>query len=1032
MCTGRTLYDEVAPMAARGHSMCWAEAAIPFAYCNRCGAWGHRRTHHLAGVCGPPKASGLQALRRIRQGQHPLQRRGPGGVLLPRESVRTVATYDDTEGVWRRTSDGSGAKPGSDGASRVPRPDATERREELTHLTDATTAHDDHHHRGDPEGGGDQEMYDRRHMDAEGPRCPMDDEEDVFGFGGSLDQETDQRVQGDGGSGDAQRSATAATCGTAAATGVRSLARGTKSMYSGCGGGGAIEAIDRLRNGPGTTRTDSTDRLRAVRRRVMEKVMARCNGADDQCRDAEGDEPGGAQARQTMEPGQRGGGDWTPLASSVQQGRTGGEPLDGAEASDVSQNVCAACEGPGGTHQIRITEDVTRCHRGTLVATSVAVGGQVTERSSDDNAWPAEAAGHGEVTSGPPCGSAVPQDGTRSTVGNATGREHTHSLLRMSRGDGGGGPPSWRRTHSPQNPPQSLGVGPSIAGLAAGGEEGERPAARGIVRRRDGSADAVVEAPAARDRGGAAGPDHGKRPSEGLNHRTPGARQPECAQIKRSSGVLIITTAGGEGTDRGHARRSEGDGGVAAPGAAEDVDAGPGRQRVKRARTEVGGCEGLPGQAVYIPCGSPVRRADETSAERPGGWRREALRAHDEVDVATGSREFCRGAAAAGAAHRTAAETDTGSSSSTGRGPSIMSSRGRDQDESGGTGLSRGRPEIHDEARTRPTSGQASQRQAKEEKRGSGGDAGSPLQHLHRQQHGQCAESSARCSTRTRGREQDLGQELAGNASRQEDGGGGAQTALEQHRRRHPHGPWPPPPLEGPRGEVGSEIPVTDNFDLVHRSDVSRDSSINPARIARLRRAAVRPRALDGDDGNAVQRGAAPAAECALMQADLGCAPAARRVEALPGDGLAEAAAAGSDGQDIWSAALADKDVDTCLHEDPGEFGDGQTLVDRDPEPKRRRLRGKQPAAAPADGGRRNSGLDNLLGVGEAARRDLYGAAWNSGGFAGVSPSRFNTATSSRDRSAFHNRDGRGLGAWGGDDLAGWTSRGGRPPDAAR
>ncbi len=87
-------------MANKAHAMYQAQADIPFVYCGNCGAWGHKRTRRLSLACGPPAASGLQALSRIRRGQHPLQRRGPGGVLLPREAIRTSARYCAHTAAW--------------------------------------------------------------------------------------------------------------------------------------------------------------------------------------------------------------------------------------------------------------------------------------------------------------------------------------------------------------------------------------------------------------------------------------------------------------------------------------------------------------------------------------------------------------------------------------------------------------------------------------------------------------------------------------------------------------------------------------------------------------------------------------------------------------------------------------------------------------------------------------------------------------------------------------------------------------------
>ncbi len=101
-CKATTIYDNAAEIAGRGHYMRWATAEVPFAYCAKCGAWGHRRTYLLSSTCGPPKASGLQALSRIRKGQHPMQTRGPAGVRMQRGAIRTTETFCERTKTWKR------------------------------------------------------------------------------------------------------------------------------------------------------------------------------------------------------------------------------------------------------------------------------------------------------------------------------------------------------------------------------------------------------------------------------------------------------------------------------------------------------------------------------------------------------------------------------------------------------------------------------------------------------------------------------------------------------------------------------------------------------------------------------------------------------------------------------------------------------------------------------------------------------------------------------------------------------------------
>ncbi len=239
-------------------------------------------------------------------------------------------------------------------------------------------------------------------------------------------------------------------------------------------------------------------------------------------------------------------------------------PIDGAMADGVLQYVSAAREGPGGPHPRCETEDVASRTSGAVATTSVAAGGMVTTRRTHVYARSAAGADRGEVTTGPPCDPAVSQDSTRSTDGEATGRDEARTLQAKPRGVGGGGPPGRRSNYYPHKPPQSLGVGPSIQGHEDQDEDGQEPTIREKVRRRDGSADTDVPASAARDRGGAAALNIGQRPSKGLKHRTPGARESECRSIKRSAGVLIIPVQSGEQGRRGAGLSSGGSGSAAA------------------------------------------------------------------------------------------------------------------------------------------------------------------------------------------------------------------------------------------------------------------------------------------------------------------------------------------------------------------------------------------------------------------------------------------------------------------------------------
>ncbi len=162
------------------------DAEMPFVYCGQCGAWGHRRTHHLSTECRPPTASGLQALRRIRGGLHPMQRRGAAGILLPRERVRTTARYDAQEGCWISVSRG---RAGGDGIAVSARGGGAAAVEEAAGPSGALRVHVDE---AETTGCGmvlddmvdDVPMHEEMVMDV-----PFDHDcdYDVFGHGGSLE-----------------------------------------------------------------------------------------------------------------------------------------------------------------------------------------------------------------------------------------------------------------------------------------------------------------------------------------------------------------------------------------------------------------------------------------------------------------------------------------------------------------------------------------------------------------------------------------------------------------------------------------------------------------------------------------------------------------------------------------------------------------------------------------------------------------------------------------------------------------------------
>ncbi len=511
-CHGLTMADRASAIAARGHDLFRAAADVQFVYCAKCGAWGHKRVHLLAGSCAPPKAAGIQALRRIRRGEHPLQRRGPKGILLPREHVRTVARYDRQEARWVDTGGGTtgttlGAPEGcwrhcghdhgygsvqSDGArDGVMNSDGEAREEQHVDVAFMDS-------NGGQEGCDEMLIFD----DAA--------DDDVFGHGGSLDQESEARPR-DGAIGSPSDFVPAGSTSANA----RSQLRGAKSIWERSSTGTAEAAIGRLKINARPPSTDATERILAVRRRVRQRLIS-----------------GGGEA-------------------------DGEDKLNDAEAKGAVTSVDAARVGPGGPHRCRATDAVTTPGPGSVVAGTVAVGGAATELLLWRQTREA-AADRGEVADSPPCESAVSQDGIEDTESNPTGRDDVRTLQAEPRRDGGGGPPKRRRLQSPQEPPKRLGVGPSMKGREEIVHHGGRPASQEIVRRRVGSIDHGSLHAAACDSGGAAATGFPKRPLKGLCLRVPRARQYECASASPSPSSLrtartgdIASSGGGEAAGTG-------------------------------------------------------------------------------------------------------------------------------------------------------------------------------------------------------------------------------------------------------------------------------------------------------------------------------------------------------------------------------------------------------------------------------------------------------------------------------------------------
>ncbi len=183
-CAGKGFDQGAADYARLGHAIVKADSAMPVLCCSRCGAWGNRRARNLGRPCAAPTKAGAQALRRIVQGLHPLRRFGTGSAADAQPSASISAAFDPARGVWVPidSSKGLGRSESPMGACGLVQPlraadggggypdDAMDVEAPHDHEVDShiTVIDDDH---GDPTLGGEV------------------GEEDVFGHGGSLDQE---------------------------------------------------------------------------------------------------------------------------------------------------------------------------------------------------------------------------------------------------------------------------------------------------------------------------------------------------------------------------------------------------------------------------------------------------------------------------------------------------------------------------------------------------------------------------------------------------------------------------------------------------------------------------------------------------------------------------------------------------------------------------------------------------------------------------------------------------------------------------
>ncbi len=570
-CRGKTVADDAKRMTEKGHCVYRAEAALPFIYCGRCGAWGYRRTRRLSSGCGPPSASGLQALARIRKGLHPLQRRGPRGVLLPRERVCTVGRFCEAAGAWRdmhqRTAEDDGDAHG----------DGLPGGGEVLQRMQPGAIHGDDSFGGDAAAHGcedDNMATDEVMIELPPEECAefnaddhlreRSDEEDVFGHGASLDATTqpaplDETLR-DGPSHVGPQEVhprPKPACPR----------RGASSMWEKAASGSAEAATRRLMENSRPAANDGAQRLNEVRRRVRE----RCRLAEEAAQrgSVASESPGGAfgsrgEARDNetiQEQGSREERDELVArrlrrrieAEEVSGGQMSGddggkEVSDGVLARGVSKYVDIAREGPGDPSPPSVTDAVTRPASAASVAGTVEGGVEVAGPQYKEIAR-ADSNARGKATFGPPRSAAALREDTTSTTGERRGRDDSATSLGKPPFAGGERPPRGREQNSPQETPDrrpAAGAGNSWHGLS---DEETAGASRGVERRRDGDVDPLIHAAAARGGGDAAAVDRREEaPLEGARRRARGARNSECRvqDTSDASSIEHHTTIGPE------------------------------------------------------------------------------------------------------------------------------------------------------------------------------------------------------------------------------------------------------------------------------------------------------------------------------------------------------------------------------------------------------------------------------------------------------------------------------------------------------
>ncbi len=177
-CTGKGMTAMAADYARAGHRIVRADSQLPIVLCTRCGAWGNKRVRKLGRPCEAPTSAGVQAIRRAMAGWHPLTSKNGGDGALRRDRIRVTAAYDSITGSWCPFE----AEPQGEGGNDAT-PEVVARPEAATGAVDEGEC-------------GDVQWPVLAHEDPpHGPSQGVEEEEDVFGHGGSLDQDINMDLE---------------------------------------------------------------------------------------------------------------------------------------------------------------------------------------------------------------------------------------------------------------------------------------------------------------------------------------------------------------------------------------------------------------------------------------------------------------------------------------------------------------------------------------------------------------------------------------------------------------------------------------------------------------------------------------------------------------------------------------------------------------------------------------------------------------------------------------------------------------------